>query len=64
MVTKVMGLLLFIVGLLLIVLAIIALLGLIQPSGLGERLLMFLGGLILVIIGYYMARDEPSPPVA
>lgn len=64
MVTKVMGLLLFIVGLLLILLAIIALIGLIQPSGLGERLLMFGGGLILVIIGYYMARDEPVTPAA
>ena len=64
MLTKVMGFLLFIVGLLLIVLAIIALLGVIQPSGLGERLLMFLGGLILVIIGYYMARDVAGPPVA
>lgn len=60
MVTKFMGLLLFLVGFFLIVLALAALLELIQPSGLFERILMFVGGLILCVIGYVMARDQPA----
>ena len=58
MITKFMGLLLFLVGFFLIVLAMAALLELIQPSGLLERLLMFIGGLALCVIGYFMARDQ------
>jgi arginine exporter protein ArgO len=60
MVTKFMGLLLFLIGFFLIVLAMAALLNLIQPSGLFERLLMFVGGLVLCVIGYVMARDLPA----
>jgi hypothetical protein len=60
MVTKFMGLLLFLVGFFLIILAMAALLDLIQPSGLFERILMFVGGLILCVIGYVMARDQPA----
>jgi len=60
MVTKFMGLLLFLVGFFLIILAMAALLNLIQPSGLFERVLMFIGGLLLCVIGYVMARDQPS----
>lgn len=60
MVTKFMGLLLFLIGFFLIVLALAALLELIQPSGLFERILMFVGGLILCVIGYVMARDQPA----
>ena len=60
MVTKFMGTALFLVGLLLIMLSIVALLGLIQPAGLGERLLLFVGGVLLCILGYYMARERPS----
>jgi hypothetical protein len=59
-ITKFMGLLLFLVGFFLIILAMAALLDLIQPSGLFERLLMFIGGLVLCVIGYIMARD-PGP---
>jgi hypothetical protein len=59
MITKWMGLVLFLVGLALILLAIFALLGFIQPSGLFERLLMFIGGVILCVLGYFMARDQP-----
>lgn len=59
MVTKFMGLVLFFTGFFLLVLAIAALLGLMQPAGLVERLLMFIGGLILCLIGYLMARDQP-----
>ncbi len=62
MITKVMGFALFIVGLLLIILAVLALLGVIEPHGLGERFLMFGGGLVLVLIGYFMARDESTTP--
>jgi threonine/homoserine/homoserine lactone efflux protein len=58
MITKFMGLLLFLVGFALIILSLFALLGLIQPSGLFERLLMFVGGLILCVLGYVMARDQ------
>ena len=57
MVTKFLGLLLFLVGFFLIILAMAALLDLIQPSGLFERILMFSGGLILCVLGYIMARD-------
>jgi hypothetical protein len=59
MITKFMGLVLFLAGFLLIALAMFALLGFIQPSGLFERLLMFIGGLILCVLGYIMARDQP-----
>jgi len=59
MITKFMGLVLFLAGFLLIALAIFALLGFVQPSGLFERLLMFIGGLILCVLGYIMARDQP-----
>ena len=58
MITKFMGLLLFLVGFFLILLAMAALLNLIQPSGLFERLLMFIGGLVLCVLGYFMARDQ------
>jgi hypothetical protein len=54
-----MGLVLFLAGFLLIALAMFALLGFVQPSGLFERLLMFIGGLILCVLGYIMARDQP-----
>jgi hypothetical protein len=43
----------------LIALAMFALLGFVQPSGLFERLLMFIGGLLLCVLGYIMARDQP-----
>jgi hypothetical protein len=55
-----MGTALFLVGLLLIMLSIVALLGLIQPTGLGERLLLFFGGVLLCVLGYYMARERRS----
>jgi len=58
MITKFMGLLLFLVGFFLIILAMAALLDLIQPSGLFERLLMFIGGMVLCVLGYFMARDQ------
>lgn len=60
MVTKFMGTALFLVGLILIVISILALLGLIQPQGLGERFLLFAGGVLLCLLGYYMARERAA----
>ncbi|MDE3090738.1 MAG: hypothetical protein KGJ80_15290 [Chloroflexota bacterium] len=57
MVTKFMGLVLFLVGFFLIALATAALLNIVPGIGL-ERILLFIGGLILCIIGYVMARDQ------
>jgi len=62
MITKFMGLVTFFAGFLLVVLAIAALLGLIEPSGLGERLMMFAGGIILCVLGFIMARDQSVMP--
>ncbi len=62
MVSKFMGSALFLVGLVLILIAILALLGFTQPEGLLERLLVFLGGVLLCLLGYYMARDQPPNP--
>ena len=60
MVTKFMGTALFLVGLILIMISILALLGLIQPQGLGERFLLFAGGVLLCLLGYYMARERAA----
>jgi hypothetical protein len=62
MVTKFMGLLLFLVGFILIVLAVLVLVEILQVPGIDffQRILMFLGGLILCVIGYVMARDQTS----
>ena len=60
MITKVMGFALFLVGLFLLVLSILALLERVGPFSAGERLLMFFGGLILCVIGFIMARDRSS----
>jgi ABC-type transport system involved in multi-copper enzyme maturation permease subunit len=59
MITKFMGLLLFLVGFALLILAVLALLGFVEPRGLFERILMFAGGLILAALGYLMAREQP-----
>ena len=60
MITKFMGLLLFLVGFILIVLAVLVLIDILQVPGIDffQRILMFLGGLILCVIGYVMARDQ------
>ncbi len=62
MVTKFMGLLLFLVGFILIVLAVLVLIGILQVPGIDffQRILMFLGGLILCVLGYVMARDQEA----
>ncbi len=63
MITKFMGTLLFIVGFFLIVLATFSVLQLIQPQGAFERILLYVGGLVLCVIGYIMARDKPPSAI-
>lgn len=63
MLTKVMGTMLFIVGFFLILLATMAVLELVQPEGAFERILLYIGGLILCVIGYIMARDKPPSAI-
>ncbi len=56
-----MGFLLFLVGFAMILLAILALLGFVTVQfGIFERILIFLGGLLLCVIGFVMARDRPE----
>jgi arginine exporter protein ArgO len=63
MVTKLMGTLLFVVGFFLISLATLSVLEMIQQRGAFERIMLYLGGLILCIIGYVMARDKPPTAI-
>lgn len=63
MITKLMGTLLFIVGFFLIVLATFSVLELIQQRGAFERVLLYVGGLVLCVIGYVMARDKPPSAI-
>ena len=58
MITKLMGGLLFLAGLLMLVIAMLAMLNLTPPPGLLERLLVFGGGLLLCVMGYLMAREK------
>ena len=62
MVTKLMGTLLFVVGFFLISLATLSVLEVIALGGAFERIILYIGGLILCIIGYVMARDKPLAP--
>jgi hypothetical protein len=56
-----MGFALFLVGLFLLVLTVLALLNIALPDiGAGERLLIFAGGVILCVLGFIMARDRSS----
>lgn len=64
-VTLVMGMLVFLVGLSMDVITLLAVLSvppLDKISG-GERFLLFAGGLILIGLGYVMARNLPQPSV-
>lgn len=63
MVTKLMGTLLFVVGFFLIVLATFSVLELIEQRGAFERIMLYIGGLILCVIGYVMARDKPPSAI-
>jgi hypothetical protein len=62
MITKIMGALLFLAGLIMLLISMLALLGLSQPTGLLERLIVFGGGVLLCVMGYLMAREKLGTP--
>lgn len=64
-ITTVMGVLVFIVGLLMDIITLLAILQVppLDKIQFGERLLLFAGGLILIGLGYVMARNLPQPSV-
>ena len=57
--TQLMGLLIFLVGLFMLIVAIVAVLSPIG-IGLGERILLFGGGVITCALGFYMASRPSS----
>jgi hypothetical protein len=61
-VTKIMGLLLFLLGLGMLLIATLASLGITEPHDLLGRLLVFGGGLLLSVMGYLMAREKLGAP--
>jgi hypothetical protein len=64
MIAKLMGVAVFCVGLFMLILGLADLLGLGGLHyGFGERVLIYGGGLILCVIGYFMARRLPFVPV-
>lgn len=64
-ITIVMGVLVFLVGLAMDIITLLAVLELppLGKIGAGERFLLFAGGLILIALGYAMARNLPQPAV-
>jgi hypothetical protein len=64
-VTIVMGMLVFLVGLSMDIITLLAVLSIppLDKIGAGERFLLFVGGLILIGLGYVMARNLPQPSV-
>lgn len=64
MLTTIMGAAVFSVGFFMLLLGLMDLLGLGGLSyGAGERILLYVGGLFLCILGYIMARRLPRAPV-
>lgn len=62
MLTTIMGAAVFSVGFFMLILGLMDLLGLGGLSyGVGERILLYVGGLFLCILGYIMARRLPRP---
>lgn len=53
MLTKIMGVHPLLAGLIMLLIAILALLGISQPTGLLERLFVFGGGPLLCVMGYH-----------
>ncbi len=64
-ITLVMGFLTFLVGLTMELLNLMAILDIapLDKIELGERLVLFFGGVILMVLGYVMARNLPQPSV-
>jgi hypothetical protein len=58
MVTMIMGSLLFLVGPITLLIAMLALLGISEPRSLLERLLVFGGGMLLCVMGCLLASDK------
>jgi hypothetical protein len=64
MIAKFMGVAVFSVGFFMLLLGLADLLGLGGLHyGFGERLLIYVGGILLCLIGYFMARRLPRVPV-
>lgn len=64
MLTTIMGAGVFSVGFFMLILGLMDLLGLGGLAfGLGERILLYVGGLFLCVLGYIMARRLPRPGV-
>lgn len=64
MIAKLMGVAVFSVGFFMLILGLADLLGLGGLRyGFGERVLIYGGGLVLCVIGYFMARRLPFVPV-
>lgn len=64
MLTTLMGAGVFSIGFFMLILGLMDLLGLGGLSfGLGERILLYVGGLFLCVLGYIMARRLPRPGV-
>lgn len=64
MLTTIMGAGVFSIGFFMLILGLIDLLGLGGLAfGLGERILLYVGGLFLCVLGYIMARRLPRPRV-
>ena len=61
MITKVMGVLLFFTGLGGILLGTAGMFGAFPQLGIGEQLFLTIGGAILCVLGYVMARGGPAP---
>ena len=61
-ITTLMGILLFFTGLGGILIGTSGMLGMISQLSLGEQLLLMIGGSILCVLGYVMARPQPQEP--
>ncbi len=59
MLGKVMGIALFALGFVFLVLATVEVIGLIAGRSAFETILLYLGGVILCILAYVMARERP-----
>ena len=56
--TKTMGSILFVIGLIMVILSLFAILDLLKVIGTVERWFVFVSGVAVCVLGYYMARDR------